>query len=354
MLATRSTHGIYFVDKHDARRFFLSLTEKVAHTRCTHSHKHFHKVGTRKRKERYISLTCHSLSQKGLTGSRRAHKQCSLWNLTAKIGICVGIFQEIHYFSHFGLSLSQAGYVLEGHFRGIVLIEQLGFRLAYTEHAAVAATGSARHAIHNPKPEHHKKHKRSERPQQLTPHAAARFVLHLAIEFSGFFPFVDFRFQAVARGDASHHFRFIALARSVTLEQFLGERIGNLGLHLILYHHNRLHTLALNVALKFRPRHFLLCRHVTSEKVHAAEHRKYHGIHPIDAKLKFAAGQFVSTIIHFDLLVFSIINITKHAPIAHLCSSRGQSKSGISTILASLHNSSSLYISRYSGKNICT
>ena len=46
ILAAGASHGINLVDEDDARRLLLSLSEEVAHTACSHSHEHFHKVAT--------------------------------------------------------------------------------------------------------------------------------------------------------------------------------------------------------------------------------------------------------------------------------------------------------------------
>ena len=47
IFAAGTAHGVDFVDEHDARRFFLGLTEEVADTRGADAYEHFHKVGTR-------------------------------------------------------------------------------------------------------------------------------------------------------------------------------------------------------------------------------------------------------------------------------------------------------------------
>ena len=42
--ATLTAHGIDFVDEDDAGRVFLGVFKHVAHSRGTHTHKHFHEV----------------------------------------------------------------------------------------------------------------------------------------------------------------------------------------------------------------------------------------------------------------------------------------------------------------------
>ena len=65
---------VNFINEYNTRSFLFRLAEQVTYTGCTYSNEHFHKVGTRKRKERYICFTGNSFCQQSLTGSRRAYQ----------------------------------------------------------------------------------------------------------------------------------------------------------------------------------------------------------------------------------------------------------------------------------------
>ena len=44
VLATRTAYSVNLIDEDDTGRLLLSLTEEVAHTRSTHTHKHLHEI----------------------------------------------------------------------------------------------------------------------------------------------------------------------------------------------------------------------------------------------------------------------------------------------------------------------
>ena len=142
-LATRTTYGINLVDKDDTWRLFFSLVEHVAHTTSAHTHKHLYEVATAHREERYASFASHSLCQQGFTRSWRAHKQCSLWNLTTQIGIFARILQEVNNLLHLLFSPLLSSHILECDAQGVSLLIQFSFALADIKHAA---TASAAHA----------------------------------------------------------------------------------------------------------------------------------------------------------------------------------------------------------------
>ena len=69
---------VNLVDKYDAGRFFLGLTEQVAHLACSHADKHFDEFRARHREKRHVCFTGHRLGQHGFTCSRRAYEQNAL------------------------------------------------------------------------------------------------------------------------------------------------------------------------------------------------------------------------------------------------------------------------------------
>ena len=131
-----AAHGVDFVDEHYARRLLLGLAEEVAHARGAHAYEHLHEVGTRHGEERHVGLAGHSLGKQRLARAGRAYQERTLGYLAAEVGVALGIFEEFDYLLNLGLGLAKAGYVAEGHFVGVVLVEEHGLRLAHAEYAS--------------------------------------------------------------------------------------------------------------------------------------------------------------------------------------------------------------------------
>ena len=73
-----SGNCIDLINKDDTWSMFLAFFKKVSYSGCTYTNKHFHKVRTGNREERYSCLPCHCFGKKGLTCSRRSYKQYTL------------------------------------------------------------------------------------------------------------------------------------------------------------------------------------------------------------------------------------------------------------------------------------
>ena len=82
--AARTTDSVNLVDEDDAWCVFLRLLEHVADTACADTHKHFNKVRTGNREEWNVRFTRNSACCQGFTCTRRANKQRTFRNLTAK------------------------------------------------------------------------------------------------------------------------------------------------------------------------------------------------------------------------------------------------------------------------------
>ena len=118
VFATGATNGINLIDEYDAGRFFFGLAEEVAHPRCTHAHKHLHKVGPRHAKERYVGFACYSLGQQRFACPRRTNKQCAFGYFSAQIGVFFGVFEKIDNFHHLFLGTCKSSHVFEIDFLG--------------------------------------------------------------------------------------------------------------------------------------------------------------------------------------------------------------------------------------------
>src|SRR3989339_250781 len=75
----QSPDCINLINENYTRRLFLTLIKQVPYTRCPDTYKHFNKIRTAYTEKRDISLTCYCLGKEGLTCTRRAHNQYTLW-----------------------------------------------------------------------------------------------------------------------------------------------------------------------------------------------------------------------------------------------------------------------------------
>ena len=219
VLASGTSHGVYLVDKHDARSFILSLLEKVAHTRCAYTHKHLHKVATRQREEWHIGLTGNSLCQQSLTSSRRSHKQSSLRDFSTQVGVALRVLEEVNNLSDLGFSLGKTSNVFERHLGIIILVEQFSFRLTNAEYTSTACPAS--HATRHPEPEQDEQQDGSEAPYPATDIAGGG-ITHITLEGSALIPLLYIILKFLARGDLSADVRLGVLGFFHVLKQNIG------------------------------------------------------------------------------------------------------------------------------------
>ena len=155
------------------------MVEEVANTRSTNTHKHLDKVRTRHREEGYISLTRNGLSQEGLTRSRRAYKECALRNLSSESLIFVGLLEEVYNLHNLDFGLLQARNILECYSLLLLLVKDLGTRLANIHNVATATTTCAtHHRAHKEYPHHDDKQPRQELDEVIDPATLRAVVLN--------------------------------------------------------------------------------------------------------------------------------------------------------------------------------
>ncbi len=149
-VAAGAPHGVDLVDEYDAGSFLLGLTEEVAHAARAHADEHLHEIGTAHREERHASLAGNRLGEQRLARSRRTDEQCAGGNLSAQLGVFLGVLQEVHNLLHLLLRPFLSGYVLEGnHLLRLLLVVDLSPALAHAEDAGA----SAAHAAHEEHPD---------------------------------------------------------------------------------------------------------------------------------------------------------------------------------------------------------
>src|SRR5690606_20270855 len=101
----------------------LSLSEKVAYTRSSHTYKHLHEIGSGNGEEWHIGLTRHGFCEKSLTGARRAYQQGSLGDFTPQVGIVTRIFKKLNNLLNLLFCFREPGNISEGHLLARILIE---------------------------------------------------------------------------------------------------------------------------------------------------------------------------------------------------------------------------------------
>ena len=97
-VGTLAANGVDFIDEHDAGGLFLGLFKQVTDLCGTTANKHFHKLRTGHREERYVSLASNSLGQHGFTCTGRAYKQKALWHGCTDFRIFLGIVKVVYDF----------------------------------------------------------------------------------------------------------------------------------------------------------------------------------------------------------------------------------------------------------------
>ena len=107
------TDGIDLIDENDTGSLLLCLLEQVTDLGCTHTYEHLHELGAGNGEEGNIRLSCHGLGQHGLTGTRRAHKQCTLRKGCTDLGILLRIMKVAHDLGQQVLRLLFARNILE-------------------------------------------------------------------------------------------------------------------------------------------------------------------------------------------------------------------------------------------------
>ena len=150
-----SSDSVDLIDKDDTRCVLLRIRKQISNTGCADTDKHFHKVGTRDRKERHARLAGYGSGKKRFTGSGRSLEQDALRDARTHQQVLLRIFQEINDFVELFLLLVKTGNLLESHLL-IFLSRHLG---------AVAAEIHSRHAaaclpVHHEDEDHAQKDKR--------------------------------------------------------------------------------------------------------------------------------------------------------------------------------------------------
>ena len=107
----------------------FGVFEHVAYPRCTHTDKHFNKVGTGNGEERNLGFTGNRTRQQGLTGTWRTNHQHTVRNTATELLELGRITQELDQFLDFFLGFVATSDVGKGD-RIAVLVEHAGLGFA--------------------------------------------------------------------------------------------------------------------------------------------------------------------------------------------------------------------------------
>ena len=154
-----TANSINLINKNDAWTLVFGLLKKVPDTAGADAHEHFYKIRSAQRKERNLSLPRHGFGQECFSGSRRSNEQSALWNLRPKVGVLIGILQELHNLSELLFGPFQTCNVVEVNLCRVVFIKQLRLRLPNIENLTTGATATPKTAHqHHPNANHNGEH----------------------------------------------------------------------------------------------------------------------------------------------------------------------------------------------------
>src|ERR1700733_4238711 len=90
-----TAYSVNFIDENDARRIFLALLEKVAHTACDDAHKHLHEVRAGDGEKRHVCLAGDGPCKQGLARSWRSDEQHAFGNAAPELLKLLRVLQKL-------------------------------------------------------------------------------------------------------------------------------------------------------------------------------------------------------------------------------------------------------------------
>ena len=145
--------GVDFIDEDDARRLFLGLVEKVAHTGGAHADEHFDEFRPGNAEEGDLGFAGDGFGEQGLAGARRADQQGAFRHGGADLLVFVRMVQEIDQLDEGFFCLVLARYIGKGN-AGVGLHVHFGIALAEVAHAADTAEAAfTGHKAHDELPD---------------------------------------------------------------------------------------------------------------------------------------------------------------------------------------------------------
>ena len=136
--ATLTADCVDLINKYNTGCILSALLKHIAHTRRADTDKHLDKIRTADREKRHLCLTRDCLGQQGLTCTRRANHQHTLWYAATDTLKFLRIFEEINDFADLFLRLVATRDIFK---RQRVFIARQHFGFAFTKtHRALART----------------------------------------------------------------------------------------------------------------------------------------------------------------------------------------------------------------------
>ena len=145
-LPARAADRIQLVDEDDRRRVLACLLEQIPHARRTHADDHFDELRRAHRKERHARFARDGARQQGLARAGRADQQHALWSGSAQPRVLLRVLEEVDDLHELVLRFVDAGDIVEGHLRFLLLVVAPGFALADAHHPAAHAAALLRAA----------------------------------------------------------------------------------------------------------------------------------------------------------------------------------------------------------------
>src|SRR5829696_3476432 len=121
-LAAGPSYGVELVDKDDRRGVLAGLLEEVAHATSADAHEQLDELRGAQGEERHTRLARHGPRQESLARSRRSHQEHAFRGRSPKAGVLLGVLEEVHDLDELVLGLLDAGDVVEGNLRVLLLV----------------------------------------------------------------------------------------------------------------------------------------------------------------------------------------------------------------------------------------
>src|SRR5918995_2995877 len=121
-LAAGPSYGVELVDKDDRGCVLAGLLEEVAHATSADAHEQFDELRGAQGEERHPRLPRDGPRQESLARSRGSHQEHAFRGRSPKAGVLLGVLEEVHDLDELVLGLLDAGDVVEGNLRVLLLV----------------------------------------------------------------------------------------------------------------------------------------------------------------------------------------------------------------------------------------
>ena len=172
-LAAGAAYGVELVDEDDRRGVLAGLLEEVAHATGADPHEQLDELRGAQGEERHPRLARDGPRQERLARSRGSHQEHAFRCRSSKAGVLLGVLEEVHDLDQLVLGLLDAGDVVEGDLRVLLLVVASGAAPADAREGAAHAAALLLSAPIEPDVAPDQEQRRTEGEEQRLPKATA-------------------------------------------------------------------------------------------------------------------------------------------------------------------------------------